>query len=100
MHIRTHSALKRRSCAQMLAPCVLCPNAQGKTGFHMGAMDASELLPEDAEAMASTVGRAARVFSTPQYKEMVVNCISQVRACARNVQSLRSPLCRRRLAAD
>jgi len=50
---------------------------EGKTGFHMGAMDPSDLLVEDAEAMASTVGRAAKVFSTPQYKEMVVNCISQ-----------------------
>ncbi|KAF5836718.1 starch synthase catalytic domain-containing protein [Dunaliella salina] len=50
---------------------------EGKTGFHMGAMDPSDLLVEDAEALASTVGRAAKVFSTPQYKEMVVNCISQ-----------------------
>lgn len=75
--LATHRcALHHSSPALTLDPCL-----QGLTGFHMGAMDPSDLLVEDAQALASTVARAARVFPTPQYKDMVVNCISQVRAC-------------------
>lgn len=50
---------------------------EGVTGFHMGAMDPDELLPEDADAVAATVVRAADAYSTPLWKEMVKNCISQ-----------------------
>lgn len=50
---------------------------EGKTGFHMGALDQDKLDPADAEALASTVARASQAFSTPLFKEMVYNCISQ-----------------------
>lgn len=59
---------------------------QGKTGFHMGALDPKDCTAEDCDAMASTVGRAASSYSTPMYKEMVVNCISQVCVvCLKNI---------------
>lgn len=50
---------------------------EGVTGFHMGALDPDELIKEDASAVAATMERAAQVFSTPLFKEMVQNCISQ-----------------------
>jgi len=50
---------------------------EGVTGFHMGALDKDGLVPADVEALASTCARAAQVFSTPLYREMVYNCISQ-----------------------
>eukprot|EP00798_Chlamydomonas_sp_ICE-L_P030281 gene30281-35269_t len=50
---------------------------EGVTGFHMGALDQDDLLPEDVEAVTATCTRAAEVFETPLYKAMVANCISQ-----------------------
>lgn len=50
---------------------------EGVTGFQMGAMDPDELLEEDADAVAATMERAAEVFGTPQYDEMVAACIRQ-----------------------
>ena len=50
---------------------------EGVTGFHIGALDADKLTPEDADAVAATMSRASQVFSTPLYKEMVMNSISQ-----------------------
>jgi len=50
---------------------------EGVTGFHMGALDPDKLVDADASAIAATVARAAQAFSTPHFKEMVINCISQ-----------------------
>lgn len=59
----------------------------------MGALDPKDLLVEDAEAMASTVARATQAYSTPLYKEMVVNCISQVcGACVHDMEVCWPPL--------
>ena len=52
---------------------------EGVTGFHMGEMDADKLVAADAEAIASTMSRAAQVFATPAFPQMVRACISQVR---------------------
>ncbi|GFH08295.1 starch synthase, chloroplastic/amyloplastic, partial [Haematococcus lacustris] len=50
---------------------------EGVTGFHMGALDKDVLDPADVDALASTCARAAQAFSTPLYRQMVYNCISQ-----------------------
>lgn len=50
---------------------------EGKTGFQMGAMDADGLTSEDVDAVAATMSRASQVFGTPQFEDMVVNCIKQ-----------------------
>lgn len=50
---------------------------EGVTGFHMGALNPDRLTTEDAEAVATTMSRAAQVFGTPLFKEMVSNAISQ-----------------------
>lgn len=50
---------------------------EGTTGFHMGAFDPDRLNPADADAIAATVRRAAQVFPTPKFKEMVRACINQ-----------------------
>jgi granule-bound starch synthase len=50
---------------------------EGITGFHMGAFDPEELLISDAEAIATTVKRAAQAYATPAWKDMVAACISQ-----------------------
>jgi granule-bound starch synthase len=50
---------------------------EGKTGFQMGSMDADGLTAEDADAVAETISRAAQVFGTPQFEEMVTSCIKQ-----------------------
>jgi granule-bound starch synthase len=50
---------------------------EGKTGFQMGAFDPDTATAEDAAAVASTMARAAEVFGTPTYEEMVVSCIKQ-----------------------
>ena len=41
------------------------------TGFHIGAVDQDEMTPEDVDAVASTIARAADAFATPLWKEMV-----------------------------
>ncbi|CEF98412.1 Glycosyl transferase, family 1 [Ostreococcus tauri] len=50
---------------------------EGVTGYHMGAMDADDLLPADVDAMVETCASAAADFSTPLYKKMSATCISQ-----------------------
>ncbi|KXZ51655.1 hypothetical protein GPECTOR_11g109 [Gonium pectorale] len=50
---------------------------EGVTGFHMGALNPDKLDEADADALAATCRRAAEVFATPKYSEMVANCISQ-----------------------
>lgn len=50
---------------------------ESKTGFQMGSMDADGLTAEDADAVASTMSRASQVFGTPQFEDMVMNCIKQ-----------------------
>ena len=40
---------------------------EGVTGYHMGAMDADNLMPEDVEAMVETCVAAAADFGTPAY---------------------------------
>lgn len=51
--------------------------SEGVTGFQMGAMDPDGLIPEDAEAVASTIARAAEVYGTPAYAAMRDACIAQ-----------------------
>lgn len=50
---------------------------EGVTGFHMGALDPDSLVTEDVDAVAATMERAAQVFPTPMFREMVKNAISQ-----------------------
>eukprot|EP00195_Chlamydomonas_chlamydogama_P008203 CAMPEP_0202903866 /NCGR_PEP_ID=MMETSP1392-20130828/26767_1 /ASSEMBLY_ACC=CAM_ASM_000868 /TAXON_ID=225041 /ORGANISM="Chlamydomonas chlamydogama, Strain SAG 11-48b" /LENGTH=611 /DNA_ID=CAMNT_0049591215 /DNA_START=59 /DNA_END=1891 /DNA_ORIENTATION=+ len=50
---------------------------EGVTGFHMGALNPDKLDPADASALAATASRAVQVFSTPLFKNMVYNAISQ-----------------------
>jgi len=50
---------------------------EGVTGYHMGAMDADNLMPEDVEAMVETCVAAAADFGTPAYEKMVKTCIKQ-----------------------
>jgi len=50
---------------------------EGVTGFHMGEMNADSLTEADGAAVASTMARAAQVFATPAYKEMVKACVAQ-----------------------
>ena len=50
---------------------------EGVTGFQMGAMDIDGLVPEDAEAVAATMMRAAEVFGTPAFNSMRHACIAQ-----------------------
>jgi len=50
---------------------------EGVTGFHMGALDPDSLTIEDCDAVAATMERAAQVFPTPLFREMVTNAISQ-----------------------
>ncbi|GLC41125.1 hypothetical protein PLESTB_001794100 [Pleodorina starrii] len=59
---------------------------EGVTGFHMGALNPEKLDEADADAMAATVRRAAEVFATPRYAEMVYNCISQDLSWSRPAQ--------------
>jgi len=50
---------------------------EGVTGFHMGEMNPDGLTEADGAAVASTMARAAQVFATPAYKEMVKACVAQ-----------------------
>lgn len=50
---------------------------EGKTGFHVGALNPDALDPADVGALAATVARAAQVYGTPQYRAMVEACIAQ-----------------------
>lgn len=49
----------------------------GVTGFHIGALNPDKLDPKDVDAVVSTCARAAAVYSTPAYSEMVKNAIGQ-----------------------
>lgn len=50
---------------------------EGVTGFQMGAMDIDGLVSEDADAVATTMMRAAEVFGTPAFDSMRHACIAQ-----------------------
>eukprot|EP00242_Pyramimonas_sp_CCMP2087_P003544 CAMPEP_0198231322 /NCGR_PEP_ID=MMETSP1445-20131203/115142_1 /TAXON_ID=36898 /ORGANISM="Pyramimonas sp., Strain CCMP2087" /LENGTH=618 /DNA_ID=CAMNT_0043911931 /DNA_START=53 /DNA_END=1909 /DNA_ORIENTATION=+ len=50
---------------------------EGVTGFHMGMMDADDLVEEDVTSMVSTMKRACEVYATPAYPKMVKACIGQ-----------------------
>lgn len=50
---------------------------EGKTGFHIGGLNPDKLLEKDSDAIAQTVSRAASVFATPVFKDLVHNCIDQ-----------------------
>ena len=50
---------------------------EGVTGFHMGCMDADDLIEADVSAMVSTIKRATDVYATPAYPKMVKACIGQ-----------------------
>lgn len=50
---------------------------EGVTGFQMGAMDPDGLTDGDAEAVATTIVRAAEVYGTPAYASMRDACIDQ-----------------------
>lgn len=59
---------------------------EGVTGFHMGALNPDKLDEADANALAATCKRAAEVFATPRYKDMVYNAISQDLSWAKPAQ--------------
>ncbi|PNH11442.1 Granule-bound starch synthase 1, chloroplastic/amyloplastic [Tetrabaena socialis] len=59
---------------------------EGVTGFHMGALNQDKLDEADADALAATCTRAAEVFATERYKDMVANCISQDLSWAKPAQ--------------
>jgi len=50
---------------------------EGVTGYHMGAMDADDLIAADVDAMVETCAAAAADYATPAYKKMSLTCISQ-----------------------
>ena len=50
---------------------------EGVTGFQMGAFDPDGLTDADAEAVATTMVRAAEVYGTPAYATMRDACIDQ-----------------------
>lgn len=50
---------------------------EGKTGFHIGAMDPDELVTEDVDAVVATCAAAAAVYGTPAYTAMSSACIKQ-----------------------
>lgn len=50
---------------------------EGVTGFHMGAMDADSLLPEDVAAITAACKKAMASFSSPKHRSMVERCITQ-----------------------
>ena len=50
---------------------------EGVTGYHMGAMDADNLLPEDVDALVETCVAASADYTTPTYEKMSATCISQ-----------------------
>eukprot|EP00879_Flechtneria_rotunda_P005623 GHRR01005919.1.p1 GENE.GHRR01005919.1~~GHRR01005919.1.p1 ORF type:complete len:346 (+),score=92.63 GHRR01005919.1:2153-3190(+) len=50
---------------------------EGTTGFHMGAFNPDRMDSADADAIATTVGRAVQVYSTPKFRDMVKACINQ-----------------------
>eukprot|EP00210_Caulerpa_lentillifera_P004667 g4452.t1 len=50
---------------------------EGVTGLHIGPLDQNDLLEKDADAIAKTMMRAAKVFETPKYLQMVHACIDQ-----------------------
>lgn len=50
---------------------------EGVTGFHIGALDADGLVPEDVDALVATCARAAEVHGTQAYKTMSATCIAQ-----------------------
>lgn len=52
----------------------------------VGALNPDQLDEADADALAATVRRAAEVFATPRYKDMVYNCISQDLSWSRPAQ--------------
>lgn len=80
-YLLTHAAALPAYSRALLTPTpsspLLSQVLEGKTGFHMGAFDPDDLIAEDADAVATTMARAAQVFSTPLYKQMVANCIGQ-----------------------
>eukprot|EP00854_Cymbomonas_tetramitiformis_P016379 gene16379-19440_t len=63
--------------AKFSSPLAHMINAEGLTGFQVGAMDPDDLLEEDVAALVETCKRACEVFSTPKYAAMVKECISQ-----------------------
>lgn len=50
---------------------------EGVTGFHMGRLDPDKLVDKDAEAVADSVARAAKAYTTGAYDEMSKACIAQ-----------------------
>jgi len=50
---------------------------EGVTGFHIGELDPDNLEEADVEAVVETITRASQVYTTPTYKVMSKNCISQ-----------------------
>ncbi|CAG9462036.1 unnamed protein product [Pedinophyceae sp. YPF-701] len=50
---------------------------EGVTGFHMGAIDPDDLLPEDVEAVVEACTRAIAAYKDGSYPEMSAKCISQ-----------------------
>ena len=50
---------------------------EGVTGYHMGAMDADNLLPEDVDALVETCAPPPLDYTTPTYEKMSATCISQ-----------------------
>ena len=50
---------------------------EGATGYHVGKIDPDGLLPEDVEALAATLARAAAAHGSPAHEAMRDRCISQ-----------------------
>lgn len=50
---------------------------EGATGYHVGKIDPDGLLPEDVDALAATLARAAAAHGTPAHDAMRDRCISQ-----------------------
>ena len=48
---------------------------EGRTGYHIGRMDADDLLPEDVDLVATTVARAIGDFGTAKFEAMREKCM-------------------------
>ena len=50
---------------------------EGATGYHVGKIDPDGLVPDDVDALAATLARAAAAHGTPAHEAMRDRCISQ-----------------------
>ena len=52
---------------------------EGVTGFQIGSfnVDCEDVYPEDVAALSAGVARAISVYGTPEFDQMILNCMDQ-----------------------